>query len=99
MTISMPPNCLTGESTSPWPIAREFRAAGFRVDAFAPELTQNEATDCAVTGHHALYENLPTQSHFLYPANIDGTLVHLPSALSEFVSEQTVPVNDGLVFN
>ncbi|MGE8232113.1 MAG: SDR family oxidoreductase [Stenotrophomonas sp.] len=80
-------------------MARELGVDGICVNAIAPGLTQCEATEYVPAERHALYENGRALQRAQYPADIDGSVVYLLSALSDFVSGQTLPVNGGFVFN
>ena len=80
-------------------MARELGVDGICVNAIAPGLTQCEASEYVPAERHALYENGRALQRAQYPADIDGSVVYLLSALSDFVSGQTLPVNGGFVFN
>ncbi len=80
-------------------MARELGVDGICVNAIASGLTQCEATEYVPAERHALYENGRALQRAQYPADIDGSVVYLLSALSDFVSGQTLPVNGGFVFN
>jgi NAD(P)-dependent dehydrogenase (short-subunit alcohol dehydrogenase family) len=80
-------------------MAREVGKDGICVNAIAPGLTQCEATEYVPEERHRLYENGRAISRAQFPSDINGTAIYLLSALSDFVTGQTLPVNGGFVFN
>lgn len=80
-------------------MARELGPDNICVNVVAPGLTRVEATEYVPQERWDYYEAGRALEGEQQADDVDGTVLYLLSAWSDFVSGQVIPVNGGFVFN
>jgi NAD(P)-dependent dehydrogenase (short-subunit alcohol dehydrogenase family) len=80
-------------------LARELGADGVAVNAVAPGLTINEATEYVPAERHKLYVDGRAMPRRQMPDDVVGAVVFLLSDAADFITGQLLPVNGGFVLN